>query len=105
LTGIALTRLDVLDVFPVVKICTGYKVDGKILDHFPSSVTVLEKCQPVYEELSGWQAPTTEIRDFKKMPSEARRYVKALEELLLCPVDIISVGARREQTTVVRPVV
>lgn len=104
LTGIALTRLDVLDVFPVINICTGYKVEGKTLDHFPSSVTILEKCQPVYEELPGWQAPTTEIRDFKRMPSEARRYVKRLEELLLCPVDIISVGARREQTIKVRPV-
>jgi len=105
LTSIALTRLDVLDVFPAVKVCTGYKVDGKTLDQLPSSVTILEKCQPVYEELPGWQVATTEIRDFKKMPSEARRYVRTLEEVLHCPVDIISVGARREQTIRVRSVV
>jgi len=104
LTGIALTRLDVLDVFPAVKICTGYKVDGKALDHLPSNVAVLDKCEPIYEELPGWQVPTTEIRAFKKMPAEARRYVKRIEELLFCPVDIVSVGARREQTIRVRAI-
>lgn len=104
-TGIALTRLDVLDAFSVVKICTGYRVDGKTLDYFPSNVAVLEKCQPIYEELPGWQVPTSEIRDFKKVPPQARRYVKRVEELLSCPVDIISVGARREQTIRVRSVI
>lgn len=105
LTGIALTRLDVLDVFPVVKVCTVYRVDGQNLEHFPSDLAILEKCQPVYEELPGWQVSTTEIRDIKKMPYQARRYVKKLEELLSCPIDIISVGARREQTIIVRSVI
>lgn len=105
LTGIALTRLDVLDAFPVVKICTGYKIGDKTLEHFPSNVDILEKSQPIYEELPGWQVSTTEIRDLKKMPSQARRYVKRLEELLSCPIDIISVGARREQTIKVRSVI
>jgi len=104
-TMIALTRLDILDAFPVVKICTSYKVNGQTLDRFPSSTAVLEKCQPVYEELPGWQTPTTEIRDFKKLPHQARRYVKRVEELLSCPVVIVSVGARREQTIKVRSVI
>ncbi len=103
-TGIALTRLDILDTFPVVKICTNYKVDGQILDHFPSNIAVLEKCQPVYEELPGWQTPTTEIRDFKNLPLQARRYVKRIEELLSCPIVIVSVGAKREQTIKVRSI-
>lgn len=104
-TGIALTRLDILDTFPVVKICTSYKADGQILDRFPSNIAVLEKCQPVYEELPGWQTSTTEIRDFKNLPLQARRYVERVEELLSCPVDIVSVGARREQTIKIRSVI
>ena len=104
-TGIALTRLDILDTFSVVKICTSYKVDGQTIDHFPSSVTILEKCQPICEELPGWQTPTTEIRDFKNLPLQARHYVKRVEELLSCPVVIVSVGARREQTINVRSIV
>lgn len=104
-TGIALTRLDILDAFPVVKICTGYRLDGQILDHFPSNIALLEKCQPVYEELKGWQTSTSDIREFKKLPPQARHYVKRVEELLSCPVSIVSVGARREQTIKVRPVV
>lgn len=104
-TGIALTRLDILDTFPVVKICTSYKADGQTLDRFPSNIAVLEKCQPVYEELPGWQTSTTEIRDFKNLPLQARRYVERVEELLSCPVDIVSVGARREQTIKIRSVI
>ena len=105
LTGIALTRLDVLDAFPVVKICTGYKIEDKTLEYFPSNVDILEKSQPIYEELPGWKVSTTEIRDLKKMPSQACRYIKRLEEFLSCPIDIISVGARREQTIKVRSVI
>lgn len=103
-TGAAITRLDVLDALPALKICTGYKVDGKIIDYFPASTSTLEKCQPVYEEMSGWQTPTSNIREYKKLPSEARKYLARLEELTSCPVSIISVGAGREQTIIVRNV-
>ncbi|GAI13538.1 unnamed protein product, partial [marine sediment metagenome] len=57
-TGAAITRLDILDTLPRLKICIGYKLDGQTVDYFPSSVTTLERCQPIYEELPGWQAPT-----------------------------------------------
>jgi adenylosuccinate synthase len=103
-TGVALTRLDVLDSFDSIKICTGYEVDGRITDQFPSCSPVLEKCRPVYEEVQGWQSPTTHARRVQDMPALAQSYVKRLGELVGCPVDIISVGPRREATIVARPV-
>ncbi|MBI4294684.1 MAG: adenylosuccinate synthase [Chloroflexi bacterium] len=102
-TGMALTRLDVLDVLPVIKVCTGYLLDGKAIDYFPASSDVLKRCQPVYEELPGWQTSTAEARSLQGLPPPARRYVARLEELVSCPIDIISVGARREQTIIVKP--
>jgi len=98
LTGIAITRLDVLDILPSLKICTGYKLDGQKIDYFPGSVAILERCQPIYEELAGWQSPTSDIRDYEQLPVEAKQYIARLEELISCPVNIISVGAERGQT-------
>ncbi len=97
-TGAAITRLDVLDTLPRLKICVGYKLDGKTIDYFPGNVASLERCQPVYEELPGWQSPTSDIRDYEQLPIDAQQYVARLEELISCPVNIISVGAEREQT-------
>jgi len=97
-TGAAITRLDVLDTLPRLKICIGYKVDGKRIDYFPGNVAILEKCQPIYEELLGWQTPTTDIRQYEQLPLKARQYIARLEELISCPVNLISVGAGREQT-------
>ena len=98
LTGIAITRLDVLDILPSLKICTGYKLDGQKIDYFPGSVAILERCQPIYEELAGWQSPTSDIRDYEQLPVEAKQYIARLEELISCPVNIVSVGAERGQT-------
>ncbi len=103
-SGVALTRLDILDTFPSIKICTGYKVDGDIIDQFPSRVAILEKCEPVYEELAGWQSPISHVRRFEDLPHQAQSYMKRLEELVACPVDLISVGPKREETIIVRPV-
>jgi adenylosuccinate synthase len=83
-----------------LKICTGYKIDGKTINDFPASVTVLEKCRPVYEELPGWQKPTSDVRLFKDLPVNARKYIKRLEELVGCSSSLISVGQRRDQTIV-----
>ena len=104
-SDLALTRLDVLDAFDSVKICVGYKLNGDGLNYFPSSLAILDKCQPVYEELPGWQVPTGDIRDFKLLPPQARRYITRLEELLSCPVSVISVGAEREQSIFVRQLI
>jgi adenylosuccinate synthase len=103
-TGAAITRLDVLDVLPSLKICVGYKLNGQTIDYFPGNVAVLEKCQPVYEELPGWQVPTTDIRQYQQLPAEARQYISRLQEVIACPVDLISVGAGREETIELRPV-
>ncbi|GAH29859.1 unnamed protein product, partial [marine sediment metagenome] len=97
-TGVAITRLDVLDILPRLKICVGYKLDGETIDYFPGSVTALERCQPVCEELPGWQTSTSHIRQYEQLPLEARQYVARLEELIPCPINLISVGAKREQT-------
>lgn len=103
-TEAAITKLDILDSFPTIKICTSYKVDGEITDNFPGSISVLEKCQPVYEEMPGWQTPTSAIRKFEDLPSEARAYIDRLEEIVSCPVDFISVGSARDQIIMKKPV-
>ena len=99
-TSIVVTRLDVLDKLPQLKICTGYKLDGKTIENFPASITSLEKCQPVYEEVPGWETPTSDIRTFEELPANARKYLQRLEEIAACPVSLISVGKSREQTIV-----
>jgi adenylosuccinate synthase len=104
-TGAVITRLDILDTLPHLKICVGYKLNGKIIDYFPSSIATLEKCQPIYEELPGWQTPTSDIRQHEQLPLQARQYIARLEELTSCPVSLISVGAGREQTIVKIPVI
>ncbi len=104
-TGAAITRLDVLNALPRLKICVGYRLNGKSVDYFPSNITTLEKCQPIYEELEGWQAPISDIRQYEQLPAQARQYIARLEELISCPVNIISVGARREQTIIKTPVI
>jgi adenylosuccinate synthase len=97
LTDIALTHLDIYDELPTIRICTAYKIKGDTLTYFPSDIGVVEECQPVYEELDGWQESILEIRDFEKLPANARRFVSHLEDLLSCPISLISVGADRRQ--------
>lgn len=101
-SGIALTHLDVFEGFPSIKICTAYKFDDKILNSFPSDSSILERCQPVYEELPGWQGPIGGINSLNKLPSEARNYITRLKQLLSCPISLISIGPEREQMIKVR---
>jgi adenylosuccinate synthase len=103
-TDAAITRFDILDVFPSIKICTAYKMDGKTYERPPASSALLKRCEPVYEELPGWQCDTSELRHFDELPPEAKDYVRRLEGLIGCPVSLISVGPGRDQTIVVRPV-
>jgi adenylosuccinate synthase len=104
LTGIALTRLDILDDLPFIQICTGYKIKGDVITNFPTNLKLLEHCEPVYEQLPGWQEPTSHITEFDRLPSGAVRYIRRLEELISCRTDIISVGAKREQTIMVNQI-
>ncbi len=103
-TAVAITRFDVLDILPRLKICVGYKLDGETIDYFPASIVALDRCQPVYEELPGWQTNTSHIRQYEQLPVEARQYLARLEELISCPVKLISVGPRREQTIFKMPI-
>lgn len=98
LTGIALTKLDVLSDFATIKVCTGYRYEGALLETLPAKLEVFEKCEPVYEELPGWQSDITTVRSFEELPAQARAYVKRLEELAGCPIVLVSVGPRRDQT-------
>ncbi|HIJ81342.1 MAG TPA: adenylosuccinate synthase [Desulfuromonadales bacterium] len=102
LTGIALTKLDVLSDFDTIKVCTGYAFNGSALETLPASLELFEKCQPVYEELPGWKTDITEARSFDELPSAARSYVHRLEELAGCPIVMVSVGPRRDQTITLR---
>ncbi|MBI4311027.1 MAG: adenylosuccinate synthase [Chloroflexi bacterium] len=104
-TSAVLTRLDVLDGFPSVKVCVGYKADGKIFDRFPASISLMSRCEPVYEEFEGWDQPTASARQMAKLPENAVKYVRRLEELIGVSIDIISTGPRREETVVNRPFV
>jgi adenylosuccinate synthase len=99
-SSIAITRLDVLDGMPQLQICTAYKLEGKTIDYFPSSIAALEKCEPVLEEIDGWNKPISDVRKFKDLPKNAQKYIKRLEDLTGCPVSLISVGKHREQTIV-----
>jgi adenylosuccinate synthase len=103
-TGAAITRLDILDVLPRLKICVGYELDDKIIDYFPASVAALARCRPVYEELPGWETSTTDVRQFNKLPAKARQYIAKIEELISCPVSLICVGPERERTIQKTPI-
>ncbi|MCH7699476.1 MAG: adenylosuccinate synthase [Chloroflexi bacterium] len=96
-TGAALTRLDVLDNFPAIQVCTAYELDGENIDSFPPTMTVLNRVTPVFEEHKGWQAETANVRKFSDLPKQAQSYVERIEELLGCPIEMVSVGPEREQ--------
>ena len=98
--GVALTRLDVLDNFDKLRICTAYQLDGKTIYEFPGSVAELGRCQPVYEEMDGWMTDISGIRQFARLPAAARRYIRRLEELCGSPAKLVSVGPKREETII-----
>ena len=102
-TSIVLTRLDILDSFSNIKICTGYRLeDGTIITDFPTSASTLERCEPIYEEIPGWDGSTASTTNVKDLPHGAKLYVDRIEELIGVPVDIISTGPRREETIIIR---
>ena len=100
-TGMVLTRLDILDGFPSVKVCVGYQADGKDLDRFPANTNLLARCQPVYQELPGWDRPTASATSLSQLPENAVAYVRRIEELVGCWAQIISTGPSRAETIVV----
>ncbi|MBN1895933.1 adenylosuccinate synthase [bacterium] len=95
--SVALTKLDVLDEMKELRICTAYKCREEVLEDFPGNCDLLDAALPVYETLPGWQKPTGDIREFGKLPAEARKYIERIERLVGAPVEIVSVGSSREQ--------
>ena len=95
-TAIALTKLDVLSGFEKVKICTGYGYNGSIMKEFPASLSVLESCEPSYEEMDGWEEDLAGIKSAEQLPPNALRFIKRVEELTGVPVWIVSVGPQRD---------
>jgi adenylosuccinate synthase len=100
---LAITRLDILDTLKTIKICSGYLYEGKPLKEYPASLKMLDKVQPVYEELPGWETDITGVRRYEDLPLNARRYVERLSELAGVRLGIVSVGPGREQTIVMEP--
>ena len=100
-TGIALTKLDVLDGFEELRICTGYELDGEMLDHLPIASELQRRCKPVYETLPGWSQSTVGARTWADLPAEAVKYVRRVEELIGCPVALLSTSPERDDTILV----
>jgi len=98
ITDLALTNLDGLDTLTSIKVCVGYRLGGRRVDHQPSDLGQLARCRPVYETFSGWQTPTHRIREWKALPLNARRYAKALAKLTGTRLSHASVGPARAQT-------
>lgn len=97
LTEIALTKVDVLTELDEIKVCTAYRYQGEVLDEFPVQLEKLSACKPVYENLPGWKEDISAVRDFDKLPENARNYIKRIEELIDVPVKIIGTGPEREE--------
>ncbi|MEW6002983.1 MAG: adenylosuccinate synthase [Nitrospirota bacterium] len=96
LTGVAITKLDVLDGLDVLKICTSYRYKGKLLEEFPKEMNIFEECEPVYEELKGWNIRTEGIKDFRELPESTKTYITRIENFLGVKVQLVSTGQRRD---------
>ena len=99
--GIALTKLDVLDGFSELKICTGYRLDGEEIDHLPADAALQARCAPVYETMEGWQQSTRGARSWVDLPAQAVKYVRRVEELIGAPVALLSTSPERDDTILV----
>ena len=99
--GIALTKLDVLDGFEKLKICVAYDLDGERLDYLPTAADQQARCTPIYEEMPGWAASTEGARSWADLPGEAVKYVRRIEELIECPVALLSTSPERDDTILV----
>ena len=102
LTGIALTKLDVLTGLPKIRVCTAYQAGARLLRHFPASLKVMESLEPVWEEFEGWQEPVSGARSVADLPANARRYMERLEELVETEIVIASIGPDRDQTILIK---
>ncbi len=100
LTGLAITKLDVLDQMKSIKICTSYRYTGNEISEFPADLSRLERCEPVYQELPGWQSNTSEASRYRELPDNAQKYLQFLEEQIGVPIRMVSVGPMRKKTII-----
>nr|MCR4790432.1 adenylosuccinate synthetase [Treponemataceae bacterium] len=98
LDGLVLTHLDIYDAMDQIEACVAYNIDGKIVTDFPANVDDLNKAEPILEKFQGWKTPLKECRDFKKLPKQAKEYIKFIEDYTETPVTIVSVGYERNET-------
>jgi adenylosuccinate synthase len=102
INGLALTKLDILDGFDSIKVCTGYVLDGKEIDHLPAGEGAQARVVPVYETIEGWKEPTAHARSWADLPAQAIKYVRRVEELVGCPIALLSTSPEREDTILVQ---
>ena len=102
ITGIALTKLDVLDGFEEIQVCTGYRLNGEVLDYYPASAPDQAAVEPIYETMEGWSESTFGARSWADLPAQAIKYIRRVEELIQCPVALVSTSPEREDTILVR---
>jgi adenylosuccinate synthase len=101
INGLALTKLDILDGFDEIKVCTGYRLDGREIDYLPAGERAQGRVEPIYETVEGWQDSTAGARSWAKLPAQAVKYVRRIEELIGCPVALLSTSPDREDTILV----
>jgi adenylosuccinate synthase len=99
--GLALTKLDILDGIDEIKVCVGYRLDGREIDYLPAGEHAQARVEPIYEIIEGWQAPTARARSWAELPASAIKYVRRVEELVGCPVALLSTSPEREDTILV----
>ena len=102
MTGLCVTKLDVLDEFETIRVCVAYEIDGEAIAGVPVIVEQFAECKPVYEDVPGWRASTVGVSRFEDLPANAQSYLSRIEEIAGVPVDIISTGADREETIIRR---
>jgi len=102
MTGLAITKMDVLNDLDTIKICTAYSYQGELLEDFPTDLEILQDCKPVYEEVDGWKCSLENATSLENLPEKARNYLYKLEQVTGCPVVLISIGPRRDQTIQVK---
>ena len=102
LTGLCITKLDVLDGLAELKLCTGYELDGEVIDILPMAAEEIARCKPIYETLPGWSHTTVGVVEYAKLPVEAQRYLKRIEDVTGVPIDMVSTSPDRDHTILLR---
>jgi adenylosuccinate synthase len=102
LSGVAVTKMDILDGLGVIRICVGYRHEGKVYENIPKDIELLDCCEPVYEEMPGWKESTAGVQQFDRLPVNAQKYLRRVEELLGTEIQIVSTGPKRDEIIIVK---